>query len=228
MQKRIPKPGRNRRRLVVLAGVLVALAVLAPLLAKSLLCIDSGPARQADAIILLGGGVFDRAPRAAELFQAGAARRIIVSGDGDCEENRLALIARGVPKRAIELECASRNTKENAQFTAALLKQAGAERAIIVTSWYHSRRALNTFRAFVPGVEFVSEPASRVRGIRPAYTLMQVYKEYVKLAWYWLRWKVPPWQRDYGGGDGAQTRHVIFAGDSWAPPSWAAWRAGAG
>jgi uncharacterized SAM-binding protein YcdF (DUF218 family) len=172
-------------------GVFSVLGILALVFAKSLLCIDSGP-QQADVIILLGGGVFDRAPRAAELFKAGVARHIIVSGDGDCDENRLALILGGVPATAIESECKSTSTMENAKFTLPLLQAGGARRAIIVTSWYHSRRALNTFRAVAPQIDFVSMPAYRARHF-PALTLgVKIFKEYVKNAWYCLRWGVSP------------------------------------
>ncbi len=189
------KPRRRKLRIALKLGAALVMAALAALiLAKPILCLDSSPLRPAEVIIVLGGSAFDRAPRAAELFKAGLARKIIVTGDGDCDENRLALVAHGVPNAAIEVECRSTTTRENAQFTRPLLESAGVKEAIIVTSWYHSRRALNTFRAFAPQVNFVSAPAYHTDKFRLGYALLQIYKEYVKVGWYWLRWGVPPWE----------------------------------
>jgi len=175
-------------------AILLILAIAARVFARALLCVDSGAPKTADAIIVLGGGVFDRPPRAAELFKAGIAGRIIVTGDGDCDENRLALVAHGVPATAIEVECRSTTTRENAEFTMPLLREAGVKRAIIVTSWYHSRRGLNTFRAVMPGIQFTAAPSYYSERPRMRITLIRIYKEYIKIAWYWMRWGVPPWQ----------------------------------
>ena len=172
--------------------VLLAVTAGALVFSKALLCADSGTPQRADAIIVLGGGVFDRPPRAAELFKAGVASRIIVTGDGDCDENRRALVARGVSVSAIEVECRSRTTWENAKFTEPLLKAAGAKNVIIVTSWYHSRRALSTFRTAIPTIAFTSSPSFHSEGVRLRITVSRIYKEYAKIAWYWARWGVPP------------------------------------
>jgi uncharacterized SAM-binding protein YcdF (DUF218 family) len=188
------KRSKTVRRLRWLGAGLVLTLAIPLVFSKTLLCVDSGPGQRGEAIVLLGGGVFDRPPKVAELLKGGAAGRIIVTGDGDCDENRLALIAEGVPESVIELECRSRTTKENAEFTVPLLAAAGVKRAIIVTSWYHSRRALNTFRKFAPQIQFVSVPAYRSQRFRLSYTLLAIYKEYAKIAWYWIRWHVPPWQ----------------------------------
>lgn len=55
------------------------------------------------------------------------------------------LLLLGVPKSAISLEESSRNTRENAKFTLAQLEGAGVEKAILVTSALHMRRALGNF-----------------------------------------------------------------------------------
>ena len=129
---------------------------------------------------MLGGGVTDRPGRAAELYTNGAAPVIIVSGQGDADEVARALRGAGIPDSAIRIEDKSRNTWENAKFTVQLLRQlngasdadplknritetpgsrAPVQRVIIVTSWWHSRRAMACFKKAGPEFEFYSRPS---------------------------------------------------------------------
>jgi len=163
--------------------------------ARNLLSKDSGPV-QADAIIILGGGWNERAERAAELYRERAAPLVIVSGRGDCETNRTVLMEGGVPADAIELECNSASTRENALFTLPILKQRGARNVIIVTTWYHSRRALACFRHYAPDLNFYSRPsfyaADRSEWKRKSVS-PYIRKEFVKLPGYWVVYGVRPW-----------------------------------
>ena len=180
-----------------MVGVVVlflSLAVVAVFLPQKLLCVDSGPVT-ADAIVVLGGGLGDRPERAAELFREHAAPRIIVSGLGDTDINRRALLRAGVPARAIQLESKSRTTRENAEFTVQMLRAEHLQRVIIVTSWYHSRRALACFRHYAPEIQFYSRPSyfAFARADWPHRKVEhRVYLEYPKLAGYWLRYGVCP------------------------------------
>ena len=144
---------------------------------------------KADVIVLLGGGTGERPERAAELFREHDAPRIIVSGFGDCDINRRLLMKAGVPDGAIQLECRSRTTKENAQFTIQLLREQGVKNAIIVTSWYHSRRALKTFGHYAPELKFYSRPSyfasTRAEWLRRKIS-RHIYLEYLKLPGYWI------------------------------------------
>ncbi len=172
-------------------SVLVAVMLIFP---GPFLCMDSGPVK-ADAIVILGGGSHERPGRAAELFKEHAAPRIIVSGWGDCEINRRLLVAAGVPASAIELETQSRTTRENAQFTIKLLREEKLARVIIVTSWYHSRRALACFRHYAPELKFYSRPSyfATARADWPHYRIgSRVRLEYAKLLGYWIRYGVCP------------------------------------
>ena len=166
-------------------------AVLGLVFSRSLLCVDRGP-HQSEVIVVLGGVWNWRADGAAALFKAGAAPRIIVSGDGDGPLIRDRLVSHGVPAGAIELEDRSRNTRENAEFTARLLKQQGVHRAIVVTSWFHTRRALNCFAASAPEVRFASQPVEHPEAF-PAQ-VVHVSREYAKTAWYFLRYGISPWR----------------------------------
>jgi uncharacterized SAM-binding protein YcdF (DUF218 family) len=174
--------------------LLVLLGVAAFLFPQKCLCVDDGPVK-ADVVVVLGGGSHDRPERAAELFQEHAAPRILASGLGDCKIYRRALIEAGVPSRAIQMEDQSRTSKENAIFTIRLLRQQGVHRIIIVTSWYHSRRALACFEHYGPEMQFYSRPSysdyARADWSRNKLA-HRIYLEYLKLLGYWMCYGVSP------------------------------------
>lgn len=180
---------------MVLAAVLaVALVVICFSFPRQILCVESGDVH-ADALVVLGGDFGDRSARAAELFRQGVAPKIIVSGAGDCTINLQLLTNAGVPASAIQLECRSKTTRENAEFSVSLLRAAGVRRAIIVTSWYHSRRALSSFRHYAPEIEFYSKP-SYSDYARSTWSRAGVWRdvraEYMKIPGYWLRYGICP------------------------------------
>lgn len=189
---------RNKKRRVGVwlgsMGLLVLLALAALLFPVQILCVDRA-ATKSDMLVLLGGGGQERPARAAELFHQGAASRILVTGSGDFEWNRSSLINAGVPSQAILVEKESRTTQENALFTVPLLRKAEVKHAIIVTSWFHSRRALACFRRAAPEVTFSSCPtlADRPKAHWPnKYERDRVLQEYAKIAYYWLRYGIRP------------------------------------
>jgi uncharacterized SAM-binding protein YcdF (DUF218 family) len=183
-----------RRIIFALLALLILLAVVALLFPGAFLTVDSGPVK-ADVLVLLGGGSHERSERAAELFKEHAAPRILVSGYGDCEINRHLLVAAGVPARVIEMENQSKTTKENAQFTVQWLREQKLKRVILVTSWYHSRRALACFRHEAPDLKFYSRP-SYFASARADWWHNRighrVRLEYLKLLGYWIRYGICP------------------------------------
>jgi uncharacterized SAM-binding protein YcdF (DUF218 family) len=189
----------NRRRvglrilLVLCLGLLLA-ALVCFFFPQQVLTLDSG-AVNADAMVVLGGGSLERAARAAELFKAGEAPMIICSGLGDAEVNAAYLTNSGVPATDILLEPKSHTTRENAKFAIPLLHALGAHRVIIVTTWYHSRRALHCFEHYAPDLTFYSRPsyfgypsADSNRKSINGY----IKSEYWKLAGYWICYGVCP------------------------------------
>jgi len=86
---------------VVLLGT--AAGLTAYFYPEKILCVDSGKVT-ADVIVVLGGGSHERPLRAAELYKAHAAPRILLTGSGDDEINRQILLQAGVPARVIEVE----------------------------------------------------------------------------------------------------------------------------
>jgi uncharacterized SAM-binding protein YcdF (DUF218 family) len=187
----------KRRLLWILPGVAVTLLFAALgcyLFPNQVLTVDSGEVK-ADVMVVLGGGFRERADRAAELFKQGEAPKIIVSGNGDCDFNEQLLEKNGVTNTAIILECKSRTTRENAEFSIPLLRQMGAHRVIIVTSWYHSRRARACFEHYAPDIKFYSRPSyfgyPREQW-RPKGISNFVKSEYLKLFGYWVLYGVCP------------------------------------
>lgn len=190
-----PKWLRTLRLFVVSALLLVLLVGFAFIASPDLLCVDTGEA-QSDALVVLGGDAPHRAARAAELFHTSPKHPlVIVSGDGDCYESRAVLTNLGVPNDAITLECKSGTTWENAQLSIEILRRKSITNATIVTSWFHSRRALRTFQACAPSLHFSSRPT--YYGVtrfpfRPTGIRAHVCEEYGKLLYYWFRWGVSP------------------------------------
>ena len=118
-------------------------------LAGSFWIIDDKPAAS-DAIVILGDDNYqaDRATRAAELFKAGMAPRIVASGRylrpyaTIAELEQHDLIDRGVPPSAIvRFDQHAENTKDEAAALAQLISSRGWKRILLVTSNYHTRRA---------------------------------------------------------------------------------------
>ena len=132
--------------------------------------------------VYLGPGA-DRLTNALWLYRAGRVRRIIISGGSGAvlatahtEAADLATLLRlaGVPARAILLEEKSRNTRENALFTKALLAaHPDIKSLVLVTSAFHQRRALGCFQKV--GLHPVSFPAgfrTSDRSATPDYWLV--------------------------------------------------------
>lgn len=176
---------------------------------------------QTDAIVVLGGGISggprdwpdpdlgpaaDRVWHAARLFHAGKAPRMIVSGGSmpwagerrsEAEAMQRFLADLGVPSGAVLLEGRSRNTHENAVYTAQILREQGLGKVLLVTSALHMPRALATFQAAgVDGVaaptdfEVMPEPDHLMRWLPDAEALSastRALKEY--LGWWVYRWR---------------------------------------
>lgn len=122
----------------------------------------------ADVIVVLGGGVAplptdgsapdlwssaDRYWLGARLHRSGRAPLVLASGGNvwsghgtEALAMQVLLTEFGVPEDAVELEERSRNTRENARFSASHPALAGGRRIILVTSAFHMQRAMLAFR----------------------------------------------------------------------------------
>ncbi|MFC8598930.1 MULTISPECIES: SanA/YdcF family protein [unclassified Isoptericola] len=162
-----PPPRRRRRRTLLVAAVTAG--VLAVVVAVPVVWVQlTGQARvrssvrdvePVDAILVLGAGLrADGTPSpylrrrldaAAELYHAGAADRVVLSGDGQPRRDgtpydepasmREWILGRGVPDEALTLDREGLDTTASCRRTAELT---GARTAVVVTQDYHLRRAL--------------------------------------------------------------------------------------
>ena len=155
----------------------------------------SVPMKKADALIVLGGEPLARPLEAARLYKQGVAHRVFVTGVGDASRNRQILMAEGVPAFAITTESKATSTYTNATLLKPLLEAAGVRSAVIVTSPFHTRRALATFRKVFPNISFGVTEASigwwkkkEGRGDVNRFALV----EFFKTAEYWILYGVSP------------------------------------
>jgi len=203
-----------RRRITSATLAVLALYVLvfhtpAMWLAAEPLVIVDTP-RPADAIVVFaggvgesgkaGGGYQERVKQAVDLYQQGLAARVIFSSGysfafRETEVMRELAIAHGVPDSAILLEKEASSTYENVWFVNRLLAREGWRRILLVSSPYHMRRALLTWRKVAPDVEVISTPvpATQFYAQGTAPTLEQLgglVHEYVGIVVYWWAGRV--------------------------------------
>lgn len=181
------------------------------------------PAEQmpvADAIVVLGGNTANnrmnwfqpyeretaipRIQRAAELYRAGRAPRVVLSGgalEGNVSEAQgmaHGIQQLGVPDTALVLENHSRNTYENAALTEERLAQHHIRTVLLVTSALHMPRAMATFRKQGVAVTAAPNPPQIVAPADPGFNKWwpdlramdasrSIIKEFVGLMVYRLR-----------------------------------------
>ena len=177
---------------VIGACTLVAVVVSAVLVRESKVWLreESMPG-QADYLVVLGGESGQRVIGAAELYHAGVAPRVFVSGEGDCRLIVRRLVMAGVPADHIDHECESGNTMENALMTRQALTGKSVHSAVLVTSWYHTGRALKVFRQVWPEVTWGARgvfPGDTLTKSFPIYEAGTILAEYIKRAWYAIRY----------------------------------------
>ncbi|TAN43724.1 MAG: YdcF family protein [Nitrospirae bacterium] len=135
---------------------------------------------EGDVIVLLGGGVNDEAPDfsgygtphsdmyariiTAVRLQKKLNAPIIISGGKvfDHKKAEAPVIRRfltdlGVPKENVIIEDKSRDTIENAGFTLVICGQKGFKKPVLVTSAYHMKRSVMSFK--LAGLDVVPFPA---------------------------------------------------------------------
>ncbi|MGI9035263.1 MAG: YdcF family protein [Pyrinomonadaceae bacterium] len=201
-----------RRALIIFLILFLIWVFIAPSLAKNL--IVEKTLERADAILVLGGSAtyLERTDKAAELFRKGASAKIFLTDDGTrggwsrVEQRNIPfielaqrnLIARGVSAENIEIiKPQNSGTIYEARAFAETAKRENLKTILLVTSAYHTRRALRTFER-----EFAAENLPTEIGIESAPNGWEtpspsvwwlsisgwqaVAGEYVKSVYYWM------------------------------------------
>lgn len=204
---------RTQRVIAFALAILTAWSLLAWVAAKGL--IVSNELSRADAIVVLAGSSAyqERTRRAAELFHEGRAPKIILTNDNlksgwsnELERNPLFIErAAAELKRAGVAEAEIKMLPQNVSSTydEALLLRGYAEAhglrsILLVTSAYHSRRALWTFHKVFEGsginVGLLSVAPGEQMPLPATWWLhargwQVVAGEYLKLIYYWVRYR---------------------------------------
>jgi uncharacterized SAM-binding protein YcdF (DUF218 family) len=170
------------------------------------------PIERADALVILSGAAtyVERTQRAAQLFRDGRAPKIILTNDGlqggwsnarqrnpfFIERARDELLRLNVPAEAIEeIPQTLANTYEEAVELRRFAAARGIRSLLIVTSAYHTRRALWTLRRVFEGsnvqLGIESPPPGQQTPRPPIWWFFPsgwrlVFGEYVKLVYYRL------------------------------------------
>jgi len=210
--KQTAKSRRHRKVLYLLFLLVVIWPPFAWLAARGLIVHEYIP--RADALVVLGGSSTykERTQQAAQVFREGRAAKIILTNDGlqggwSTEEQRNPFFVEraseelqraGVPLDKIEiLPQIVSSTQEEARLITEYAGSHGLHSLIIVTSAYHSRRAMWTMRRSFDGsgVTLGGEPAPAGQQtpspffwwLRPRGWRM-VAGEYIKLVYYRLKY----------------------------------------
>lgn len=201
---------RGARRRAAVTAAIVAFTFVAlfytPLLwilAEPLRVSDSP--RPADAVVVFaggagesataGGGYQERVKQAVDLYNAGYAPRLIFSSGfvyafREAEIMRSLAVDLGVPRDSIILEERAGNTYQMVVNVRDIARRNAFRQVLLVSSPYHMRRALLTWRKQAPGIDVVATPvpgsqyyshgygasAQQFRGIIWEYAAIVLYR----------------------------------------------------
>jgi uncharacterized SAM-binding protein YcdF (DUF218 family) len=205
-------PGRRHRialrAIATAAAFLLALVIFAGPIARFLI-VRAEPSGADVVVILSGASVYDeRIRHGLSVFQEGRAQTIVLTNDGlrgrwsrrrqanltSVERAKDAVIDAGIPERhLIVLKPRVNSTYDEALTVHRFAEEAGIRTVLVVTSPYHSRRAMWIFRRVLEpaGVRVgIDSPVPGDQSPRPgAWWLSRigwqsVALEYVKLVYY--------------------------------------------
>ena len=204
------KSSRARRGVLVLfllAGVWVGAWFAARML------IVSAPLEHADVIVVLSGSstFVERTHLASELYASGKFKRIVLTNDNRQggwsqslqrnpyfhERARWELERLGVPSSAIEtIATPVSSTYDEAVALKSFAAANDLHSMLLVTSAYHSRRALKTFQQLMAGTDIICGVASPPPGWQTPRSVTWLFSaqgwrmvpvEYLKIIYYWWR-----------------------------------------
>jgi UDP-N-acetylmuramyl pentapeptide phosphotransferase/UDP-N-acetylglucosamine-1-phosphate transferase/uncharacterized SAM-binding protein YcdF (DUF218 family) len=215
MKKIFRKP---RKKMLLFTGIgFLALLLLSPLYVPTLLLgmgkylVTDEPLTAADAIVVLSCGFPERAREAAELYRQGLAQKILLTRMKHSESHRYVestlhidipdeleltfqvLRKLGVKKEAIYVATEEINsTEDEARVLKPLFEAQGIQSILLVTSKYHTKRALKIFRLILGNEIQVTPVPSRYdtfdaeKWWRKREDARQVAYEYQKLLFFYF------------------------------------------
>jgi uncharacterized SAM-binding protein YcdF (DUF218 family) len=190
-------------------GLVLVVLVLAASSAGNLLVI-AHPLTRPDAVLSLASHEWERLPAAARLASANPSSAVLLTlppsvtpyNCYDCSGRVGRLERLGVAEQRVRiLPLTSPGTHGEALAALAFARQTHLRRLLIVTTPYHTRRALATFRSVFEGsgVEIGIEPATMWSPARPErwwtapYDRAYVAYEWAAVVYYAVRYRVVPW-----------------------------------
>lgn len=195
-------PLRLASGLMILGYVVLGTPQLAGLPHQALVQALPQPADvSSDVIVVLGRGTDmqpQRVKTAAQLWQAGQAPLIFVSGRGDAGPMVRSLQRDyHIPAASVDGEPCSRTTEENAQLTATLLQSMGAHRITLVTDYPHLVRSYLTFKSL--GFEVIPQATALPTSLDRRHAALLMVREYLGLVTYGLMGRYQPRQASVDG-----------------------------
>ena len=200
LSRRHPRAGRT----IALLALVALLALSLPPVADALLGtlepppIAEADLQRADAIVILGAGTYHEAPEyGGDTLQGAALLRLRYGATLQRRSKLPILVTGGSPfggrpegelmKEVLErdlqasvqwVESASRDTAENARFSAPMLKAGNASRIVLVSHAWHLRRAAPLFRAqglevFPAGTGYATASPSALAPLLPSATALE-------------------------------------------------------
>jgi DUF218 domain len=149
-----------KRSWLLALGAMAALAVVLAVKAGSFLVVDAP--RPSDVILVLAGETDRRPERALQLLGQGYGRRVVLDVSTNAKlyeftEIQLAeKYIQDLPQGAAVSVCPIEglSTKDESKDAGECLARGGGKSVLIVTSDFHTRRALDIFQREVPGHEY--------------------------------------------------------------------------
>jgi len=163
--------------------------------------------RQVDAIVVFaagvgesgeaGGGYQERVKKAAELYAENHAKNIVLSSGyvfalQEAEVMKTLAISLDVPQESILLEKKAISTYENVRYVSEMLHDKNWKSILLVSSPYHMRRALLTWRKIAPNVDVIATPVEKSYFYEHGWganvaQIRGIVHEYAAIVFYW--WK---------------------------------------
>lgn len=200
----------RRRNVLALAIVLIAIVVIIAARSAGRALVVTRPIQAPEAILVLASHEWERLPEAAVRAREWPSASVLLSvprvvtehNCHRCGERGDWLVTLGVDSSRLRLLPRSvTNTRDEAIAALAFARRHGVRRLLIVTSPYHTRRALAAFEDVFngSGVQVGVQPSSAYSAARPErwwstpYDRWYVRYEWSAIAYYAVRYGIIAW-----------------------------------